>query len=86
MRILYVEDNAMACEYVEKGLRERGFDVSTAPDGPSGYDAAVSAPFDLIILDINLPEMTGFEVLRRLREAGLSDLMCVFRLRPTERS
>jgi two-component system copper resistance phosphate regulon response regulator CusR len=71
VRILYVEDNPTACEYVRKGLAERGFQVDVAMTGPKGFERAQSEPYDLLVLDVTLPGYDGFEVLRRLRAQGV---------------
>ena len=52
-------------------LRARGFEVSSARDGESGLDAALSDPPDLILLDIMLPKMNGYEICRAVRDAGI---------------
>lgn len=70
MKILYVEDNPTACEYVEKGLSERGHSVDVALDGPQGLERAQVGAYDLLILDVMLPGLDGFELLRRLRDSG----------------
>jgi two-component system copper resistance phosphate regulon response regulator CusR len=70
-RILYVDDNPTAREYVHKGLSERGFSVDVACDGQQGLDLARAGPYDFLIVDVMLPRLDGFELLRRLREAGV---------------
>jgi DNA-binding response OmpR family regulator len=69
-RILVVEDEPRIASFVGKGLRANGFTPTVVGDGPTGYDYAMTGEFDLVVLDINLPGMDGFEVLRRLRRAG----------------
>jgi two-component system copper resistance phosphate regulon response regulator CusR len=66
-RILIAEDEPRISSFVEKGLSANGFTVTVVEDGPSAYDYAMTGGFDLIILDIGLPGMDGFEVLRKLR-------------------
>ncbi|MGE2688678.1 response regulator transcription factor [Mycolicibacterium pulveris] len=66
-RILIAEDEPRIASFIEKGLAANGFTTSVVADGPSAYDYAVSGGFDLMVLDIGLPEMDGFAVLRRLR-------------------
>ena len=67
-RILIAEDEPRIASFVEKGLSANGFAVTVVADGPSAYDYAVTGGFDLMILDIGLPRMDGFAVLRKLRE------------------
>jgi DNA-binding response OmpR family regulator len=69
-RILIVEDEERIASFVEKGLRANGFTTSVAADGDSGLALAGSGRFDLVVLDIGLPGMDGFQVLRELRRAG----------------
>jgi two-component system copper resistance phosphate regulon response regulator CusR len=71
MKLLYVEDDPMAQQYIHKGLGEHGFRVEVASDGQSGYERAVSGSYDLVILDVMLPDQEGFDVLRRMREASI---------------
>lgn len=66
-RILIAEDEPRIASFIEKGLSANGFTTTVVADGPSAYDYAVSGGFDLMVLDIGLPEMDGFAVLRRLR-------------------
>ncbi|SNT46073.1 response regulator transcription factor [Rhodococcoides kyotonense] len=66
-RILIAEDEPRISSFVQKGLRAKGFTTTTVADGPSAYDLASSGDFDLMVLDIGLPHMDGFEVLERLR-------------------
>ena len=72
MRLLVVEDEIKVARFIERGLREEGFHVETAADGESGLVKARSGQFDLIILDVMLPERDGFSVLRELRTAHVS--------------
>jgi two-component system copper resistance phosphate regulon response regulator CusR len=67
MRILIVEDEPKMASYLRKGLTEASFTVDTAADGKDGLFLALHEDFDLIVLDVMLPEMDGFEVLKRLR-------------------
>lgn len=66
-RILLVEDEEKLARMVELELRYEGYEVSKAGDGRTGLDMALSGAYDLVLLDIMLPQMTGMEVLRRLR-------------------
>jgi two-component system copper resistance phosphate regulon response regulator CusR len=69
-RILIIEDEPRISSFIAKGLRANGFTPTVVADGVAGLDYALSAEFDLIILDIGLPGIDGFTVLNRLREAG----------------
>ena len=66
-RILLVEDEEKLARMVEMELKYEGYEVEKAFDGRTGLDRARSGEFDLILLDIMLPQLSGMEVLRRLR-------------------
>jgi DNA-binding response OmpR family regulator len=69
MRILVVEDERKLAEAVQRGLAEQGYAVDVVHDGQVGLDLAEVEPYDLIVLDVMLPGLDGFEVSRRLRAA-----------------
>ncbi len=66
-RILIVEDEEKIARFVELELAHEGYDAEKAADGRTGLELAESGRFDLVILDIMLPQLSGIEVLRRLR-------------------
>lgn len=68
--ILVAEDEGRIASFVEKGLSAAGFGVEIARDGPSALESARSGQFDLLVLDIGLPQLSGFEVLQQLRAEG----------------
>ncbi|MGH8410662.1 MAG: response regulator, partial [Pseudomonas sp.] len=68
MNILVVEDEPKAGNYLLNGLQELGYSVSLARDGVDGLHQALETPFDVIVLDVMMPKMDGWEVLRRLRK------------------
>lgn len=68
MRILVIEDEQKMSSYLHKGLTEASFTVDIANDGRQGLFLALHDEFDLIVLDVMLPEIDGLEVLKRLRE------------------
>ncbi|MGQ0625458.1 MAG: response regulator transcription factor [Sporichthyaceae bacterium] len=67
-RILVVEDEERIASFVAKGLRASGLTVTVAGDGVAALDHGCSGEFDLMVLDVGLPLLDGFSVLRRLRE------------------
>ncbi|MFN3761815.1 MAG: response regulator [Anaerolineae bacterium] len=67
-KILYIEDNPENRLLIRRILEAEGYTVVEARDGPSGLDAAAASPPDLILLDINLPEMDGYELVGKLRQ------------------
>ena len=66
-RILIAEDEPRIASFVEKGLRANGFTTAVVGDGRTALDQAAAGDFDLLVLDLGLPGMDGFAVLRRLR-------------------
>ena len=66
-RILYVEDNPQNMRLVRKMLRMDGYEMLEASDGESGVQTAVDEKPDLILMDINLPDIDGVEVTRRIK-------------------
>lgn len=71
-RILIAEDEERIASFVERGLRSNGFITTVVADGETAYQEGVSGSYDLLILDIGLPRVDGFTVLRRLREARVT--------------
>lgn len=69
-RILVVEDNEMSRDMLCRRLERRDFEVSSAADGRQGVDLAQAEPPDLILLDIDLPVMDGWEAIRILKGTG----------------
>jgi two-component system OmpR family response regulator len=69
MKILVVEDETDLLNGLAKALREEGYAVDTAADGEEGLYKATSADYDAVLLDVMLPKMDGWEVLRRLRNS-----------------
>ena len=70
MRLLVIEDEAKTARFLQKGLVEAGFVVDVALNGNDGLDRARDLEFDLIILDVMLPGLDGWQVLQGLRTAG----------------
>ena len=70
MKILIVEDEPKTGEYLRQGLKEASFVVDLAHNGNDGLHAALEGTHDLIILDVMLPGMNGWEVMRSLRHQG----------------
>lgn len=66
-KILLVEDNEMNRDMLSRRLAKRGFTVTIAVDGQEGIDRALADAYDLILMDLSLPEIDGCEATRRLR-------------------
>ncbi len=71
-QVLVVDDEASIVDAVATALRYEGFDVREATTGRSALATAQSEPLDLIVLDVMLPDLDGFEVARRLRDDGIT--------------
>ncbi len=71
MNILIVEDEQKVSSFIKKGLEVNGFSTDTAFDGHIGLRKGESMIYDAIIMDVNIPEINGFEVCRKLREKNI---------------
>lgn len=71
MRILVVEDEHKIANSIKKGLEQEAFAVDVAYDGEYGYDLAATEDYDVIILDLMLPKLSGLDVCRQLRREGI---------------
>ena len=70
MKILVIEDDRTVGQYVKRGLEEQRYQADLVDDGMEGLRLASGGRYDLIVLDLRLPGMSGFEVLRTLRDRG----------------
>ncbi|HLG05694.1 MAG TPA: response regulator, partial [Gemmatimonadales bacterium] len=68
-RILLVEDNELNRDMLSRRLQRKGFEVAMAVDGRQGVEMALTGKYDLILMDMSLPEIDGWEATRRVREA-----------------
>ncbi len=67
MRLLVVDDDVELCSLLGEFLRREGYTVQCENDGPAGVDQALSGGFDMVVLDVMLPHLDGFEILKRVR-------------------
>jgi heavy metal response regulator len=72
LRILVVEDEAKIASFIKRGLKEEGYVVDVAPDGDKGYFLATTNDYDLILLDVMIPKIDGFELCQKLRKEGVA--------------
>ena len=72
MKILVIEDDRTVGQYVVRGLEEHHYTAELAMDGRAGLEAARGGTWDLIVLDLRLPVLSGLEVLRTLRDGGVA--------------
>lgn len=70
MRVLLIEDERKVADFIARGLRAERFAVDIAYDGTSGWEMASTVDYDLIILDLMLPGLSGTELLKRFRRKG----------------
>jgi DNA-binding response OmpR family regulator len=83
MRVLIVEDHTRMAKYIKRALDEQGYAADIAYTGREALDWAAVVEFDLIILDVMLPEVDGITVCRTLRERGISSLILMLTARDT---
>jgi len=83
MKILIIEDEVKTAKFLKKGLSEAGYVIDTASDGLEGLHLAQEIDFDLVILDVMLPVLDGWQVLARLREASRQSLVLMLTARDT---
>ena len=76
MRVLLVEDDEMLGDGLRTGLKQAGYTLDWVTDGQSAESALKDNEFDLVVLDINLPKMSGLEVLKIYANAGKAPLCC----------
>ena len=69
-RILLIEDNEMNRDMLSRRLERRGYSIGIATDGITGVDRALEGGWDLILMDMSLPEIDGWEATRRIRAAN----------------
>jgi len=81
MRILIVEDEAKTAKFLKKGFEEAGFVVDVSADGSEGLLLASELEYDLVVLDVMLPGLDGWQVLARLRQAGRKSLVLLLTAR-----
>lgn len=72
MRVLLVEDEPKTAQFIHQGLSESGFVVDHAATGTDGLAWALATPYDVIVLDVMVPEPNGWEIIQVLREQGVN--------------
>jgi len=83
MRILVIEDEEKVSRFLTRGLTAERLAVDTAHDGKSGWELAQTYQYDLVILDLMLPGITGGELLRRIRKTNSQVPVLVLTARDT---
>jgi two-component system KDP operon response regulator KdpE len=77
MKVLLVEDEAALADVIRRNLRARGFEVSVADSAEAALLAMTASSPDVLVLDVNLPDMTGWDILRGLGAAGRERLPAI---------
>ena len=86
MRVLVVEDEPRLAQILAKALREVGYAVDSAGDGEDGLEKARASDYDVVVLDVMLPKLDGWQVLHHLRQTKRTPvLMLTARDAPTDR-
>ena len=71
MKILLIEDDKSTLSFLKNNLKHSGFSINTSSNGQDGLNLALTVNHDLIVLDLNLPDISGFEVCQKIRQAKL---------------
>jgi len=69
LKVLLVDDDPISQQLVRIYLQERGYQITVAEDGPSGVKAILGGRFDLVLMDVRMPELSGWDATRRVRAA-----------------
>src|ERR1017187_2623205 len=72
MKLLLVEDEPKIAAFIQKGLSENGYEITLAYDGKSGQSMALQGDYDVIILDVMLPFISGLEICKSIRQNGIN--------------
>ncbi len=72
MKVLVIEDEVKVASFISKGLEEEGYTVNIAHDGKKGIELIQSSVYDIVLLDLMIPEVDGLEVLRNIRAWGIN--------------
>src|SRR5687767_7739970 len=80
LQVLIVEDSPTQALQLQMLLEPEGYQVTVARDGVEGYDAATNGTFDIVVSDVNMPRMNGFELCRRLKADPRTHYLPVFML------
>jgi DNA-binding response OmpR family regulator len=84
MKVLLVEDESKVANFVMRGLEEEGYSVDVAGDGRTGLDLVTARDYDIVLLDLMIPEIDGLEVLKRMRESGIETPVLIITAKSTK--
>jgi DNA-binding response OmpR family regulator len=83
MRVLVIEDDIGIAQFLQQGLSETGYAVDLAENGLDGLEQALAGPYDLLIIDIQLPRLDGLSLLQQVRAAGVQSPILLLTARGT---
>lgn len=84
MKVLVVEDEVKVSNFIMRGLEEEGYTVEVAEDGKKGLDLITAKNYDIILLDLMIPEMDGLEVLKRMRQDEIETPVLIITAKSTK--
>ena len=84
MKVLVVEDEVKVSNFIMRGLEEEGYTVQVAEDGKKGLDLITSAEYDIVLLDLMIPEIDGLEVLKRMRRQEIETPVLIITAKSTK--
>jgi two-component system, OmpR family, copper resistance phosphate regulon response regulator CusR len=84
MEVLIIEDEIKVVDFISKGLEEEGYSVSSALDGRQGLDLIKARKFDIVLLDLMIPEIDGLKVLKSIRSWGINTPVLIITAKNTK--
>ena len=84
MKILVVEDEVKVSSFIMRGLEEEGYSVEVAEDGKKGLELITAKEYDIVLLDLMIPEIDGLEVLKRMRQDGIETPVLIITAKSTK--
>lgn len=84
MKVLVVEDEVKVSSFIKRGLEEEGYAVDVAEDGRTGLELTTTKEYDIVLLDLMIPEIDGLDVLKRTREAGIETPVLIITAKSTK--
>lgn len=84
MKVLVVEDEVKVSNFIMRGLEEEGYTVDVAEDGKKGLELIKTQEYDVVLLDLMIPEIDGLEVLKRMRQEGIETPVLIITAKSTK--
>ena len=86
MDVLVIEDEAKVVDFISKGLEEEGYTVTPAFNGKQGLDLLQVHTYDIVLLDLMIPEIDGLKVLRNMRSWGINTPVLIITAKSSKRT